>query len=112
MAITVAVGSLNQVIELQRLTTISDEFGFQQEEWVTYAKPRARTEFDDRLMRENFKNEGIDTTAVKIFTFRFVPGVTEKDRILFKGESYELYGINNMDDANRFIKVWGRKICQ
>lgn len=63
-------------------------------------------------MRENFKNEGIDTTIVKIFTFRFQRDISVADRIFYNGESYELYGINNINEENRFTKVWGRKICQ
>lgn len=82
------------------------------EEWVTYSKTRAKIEFDDRLMRENFKNDGIDTTVVRIFVFRFQEGISVTDRILYNGEPYELYGINNMNEENRFIKVWGRMVCQ
>lgn len=112
MSVNVNIGDLKSVIEIQEKKTIVDSAGFQTEEWVTIAKTRAKTEFDDRLMREVFLDDGITTTIVKIFTFRYFPNLTEQHRIFFKGKAFEIYGINNLDDTNRFLKVWGRNICQ
>lgn len=106
------LGDLKLLIEIQRNTITTDSYGFQQEEWTTICKTRAKTEFDDRLMKEIFKDDGIDTTIVKIFTFRYFRGLTVKDRILFNGQTYEIYGINNINDENRFYKVWARAIWQ
>jgi hypothetical protein len=41
-----------------------------------------------------------------------VPNVTIKDRILFKGNVYEIYGFNNINEENRFLKIWARAIEQ
>lgn len=112
MSINIKIGELKKVIEIQEKRTITDSDGFQLQEWVTIAKVRSKTEFDDRLMREVFKDTGTTSTVVKIFIFRYIPNITERHRILFEGKSYEIYGINNLDDENRFLKVWGRTICQ
>ena len=106
------LGDLKNVVEVQRFTVTTDSFGFQQEEWTTICNTRAKIEFDDRLMREVFKDDGIDSTIVKIFTFRYFKGLTTKDRILYDGNSYEIYGINNVNEENRFYKVWARAIWQ
>lgn len=104
------VGDLKHLCEVQRLVTSTDEFGFQSEEWKTIAKPRCKIEFDDRLMREIFKDDGITTTSVKIFTFRYFDGLTFKDRIFYKNKSYEIYGFNNVNEESKFYKVWARAI--
>ena len=106
------VGELKQLLELQRMEVTTDSSGFMEEELVTFAKCRCKVEFDDRLMREVFKDDGIDTTIVRIFTIRYVPNVTIKDKILFKGNVYEIYGFNNINEENRFLKIWARAIEQ
>ena len=104
------VGDLKQVLEIQRVESIEDSSGFIEEKMTTIAKARCKVEFDDRLMREVFKDDGIDTSSVKIFTIRYVPNINQKDEILFKGESYQIYGINNVNEENRFLKIWARAI--
>lgn len=104
------LGDLKQMLELQRVQTVTDSSGFIEEKLVTFAKARCKVEFDDRLMREVFKDDGIDTTLVKIFTIRFVPDVSMKDKILFKGKSFEIYGMNNVNEEDRFLKIWARAI--
>lgn len=106
------VGELRNPIEIQRFTTTTDQYGFIIEDWTTIAKARCKIEFDDRLIRESFKEGGTETTVVKIFTFRYVKDITAKDRILYKGDAYEIYGINEIDESRRFVKVWARKIWQ
>lgn len=104
----VSIGTLKHMAELQRLTSTTDEMGFPKEDWVTFAKVRCSVDFDDRLMKEIFKDDGIDTTSVKIFTFRYFEGLTIKDRVLYRGKNYEIYGFNNVNEENRFYKVWAR----
>lgn len=106
----VKLGELKHPIEIQEFKPTTDEMGFPIEEWTTIVKARAKTEFDDRLMREVFKDEGINSTSVKLFTFRYFKGLTEKHRILFNGVPYEVYAFNNVDDENRFYKVWARVV--
>ena len=39
--------------------------------------------------------------------------IAEKtDRILYKGKDYELYGVNDINEEHRFIKVWGKHLCR
>ena len=116
----ISIGTFKHMAELQRLMPTkdetdesgfpTDESGFHKENWVTFAKLRCNVEFDDRLMREIFKDDGIDTVSVKIFTFRYFEGLSIKDRILYKGQSYEIYGFNNLNEENRFYKVWARSV--
>lgn len=107
----VNLGELKKVIEIQRVKTEADIMGFQEDVWETISVSRAKIEFDDRLMREVFKDDGVDSTTVKIFTFRYIP-ITNRDRIIFNGVAHEIYGFNNVGDENRFVKVWAREICQ
>lgn len=104
------VGELKCLCEVQRLVAATDEFGFQTEQWTTIAKPRCKIEFDDRLIREIIKDGGTTTTLVKIFTFRYFKGLTFKDRIVYENKCYEIYGLNNINEENKFYKVWARAI--
>lgn len=106
----VSIGDLKHVLEIQRVIEDKDESGFPIETLKTIAKVRCKVEFDDRLMREIFKDDGIDTVSVKIFTIRYFEGLTIKDKILYKGKNYEIYGFNNLNEECRFYKVWARSI--
>lgn len=96
--------------EVQVLKTVADDMGFQTEQLVTIAKVRCNIEFDDRLMREVFKDDGVNATFVKIFTFRYFEGLTTKHRMLYKGISYEIYGFNNIGEQGRYLKVWAKSV--
>ena len=114
---SIGIGDLKQIIELQQLTTKVDESGFQVEEWETVLKTRCRVEFDKsyKLNKEVATAEGISTFTARIFTFRYDPRIAvsiTKSRILFKGNYYQLQVMNNIDEENRFLMVWGNLICQ
>lgn len=109
---SINLGDLKRVIEIQKLTSTSDSSGFQQETWRTVCTTRAKVEFDDRLMREIFRDDGVDSTVVKIFTFRYFRELSTRHRILIDGVPHEIYGFNNVNNEGRFHKVWAREICQ
>lgn len=107
------VGQLKNIIQVQKMTSSTDSMGFLQEHWETVATERARVEFDDRQIREIFRSEGISSTIGRTFMFRYPKHytITVKDRIVFKDETYEIYGHCDINDNGRYIKVWGRNIC-
>lgn len=114
---SINIGDLKQVMELQELTITTDKCGFQVEEWKTILKTRCRVEFDKsyKLNKEVATAEGISTFTARIFTFRYNPRINvsvTKHRILFKGNYYQLQVLNNIDEENRFMMVWGNLICQ
>lgn len=106
----VPIGDLRLPIELQRFEHQIDEYGFSTPKWTTYAKPRARVEFDDRLIRQVLRDDGVDATTVKLFTIRYIPNITTKDRIIYKNEEYEIYAKQDLGARERFIMLWGRCI--
>ena len=69
-----------------------------------------KVDFDDRLIRQILRDDGVDTTLVKLFTMRYIPNVTTKDRIIYKGKEFEIYSVQNINEQNRFIRLWGREI--
>ena len=108
--VNVDVGQLNTPIEIQRFEHKIDEYGFNQSVWTTYARPRCKVDFDDRLIRQILRDDGVDTTIAKLFTMRYIPNVTTKDRIIYKGKEFEIYSVQNIGEQNRFIRLWGREI--
>ena len=108
--ITVRVGDLNTPIEIQRFEHHTDEYGFTDPIWKTIAKPRCRVDFDDRLIRQILRDDGVDATTVKLFTMRYIPNITTKDRIFYKNTPYEIYSVQNINDKDRFMRLWGREL--
>lgn len=108
--VIVGVGQLNTPIEIQRFEHKIDEYGFNIPVWTTIATPRCVVEFDDRLIRQILRDDGVDTTTVKLFTMRHIRDITTKDRIYYKGKSYEIYSIQNLNEKDKFMRLWGREI--
>lgn len=108
--VLVKVGELNTPIEIQRFEHKTDEYGFPTPKWNTIAKPRCKVDFDDRLIREMLRDDGVDATTVKLFTMRYIPNISTKDRIFYKNTSYEIYSVQNINDKDRFMRLWGREI--
>lgn len=108
--VSISIGDLKHPIEIQRFEHQIDEYGFNTPIWTTIAKPRAKVEFDDRLIRQVLRDDGVDTTTVTMFTIRYIPNLTTKDRIIFKNEEYEIYAKQDYGARERFLLIWGRKI--
>lgn len=106
----VPIGELRIPIEIQRFEHNIDDYGFNQPIWTTIAKPRAKVEFDDRLIRQVLRDDGVDSTTVMLFTIRYIPNLTTKDRIVYKNDEYEIYAQQDLGARQRFLMLWGRKI--
>nr|DAW54688.1 MAG TPA: Putative head tail adaptor [Caudoviricetes sp.] len=108
--VSVSIGQLNTPIEIQRFEKQIDDYGFDKSVWKTIARPRCKVDFDDRLIRQILREDGVDTTSVKLFTMRYIANITTKDRIYYKGKEFEIYSIQNINENNRFMRLWGREI--
>jgi SPP1 family predicted phage head-tail adaptor len=106
----VNIGDLRVPIEIQRFEHKVDDYGFNQNVWTTIATPRAKVEFDDRLIRQVLRDDGVDATTASLFTIRYNPDITTKDRIIYNNEEYEIYAKQDMGARGRFLMIWGRKI--
>lgn len=111
MAININIGELKKVVEILEVVTTTDDSGFQVEDYEVLLKTRAKMEFDDRLIREVFREEGVDSTVVKIFTIRYIPNLSTKHIIRYNNTLYEIYAINNLDEENRYLRIWGKTVC-
>ena len=110
--INIYPGELRVPVEIQRFEHGVDEQGFPMETWTTILKPRCKIEFDNRLIRQVIKQHGVNATTAQIFVFRKPRGVeiTVQDKILYKGIFYEIYAIENINECDRYLRVWGRAI--
>lgn len=107
---TINIGELREPITIQRFEHDIDEYGFNTPIWKTIATPRAKIEFDDRQIRQVLRDDGVDVTTVSIFTIRYIPDITTKDRILYNNEEYEIYAKQDLGARHRLMMLWGRKI--
>lgn len=103
------IGEFKTPITIESFTTTTDEQGFNTENWVVIARPRAKVEFDERSVREVLSYDMVNSTVAKIFSFRKYKGlnVTVKDSIVCDNVRYEIYGIN---DLGTVYKVWAKTV--
>lgn len=107
--ITINIGDLNDSCEIQRLIQKTDEYGFSTNEWETIVKPRCKVEFDDRMNKIRTGDDGLDTIIVKIFTMRYIPNITRRDRIFYDDRIFDIYAIHS-DQKKKFMKMWCRDL--
>lgn len=112
----VEIGKLKHPIEIQQVIVDVDECGFQVEKNKTILKTRCMIEFDKsyKLNKEVWTAEGVDTFTTKIFTFRKHPSIeiTQKQKLIYKGQEYQIYIVNDIDEEGRFVKVWANRIVR
>ena len=75
--VNVKIGDLNTPIEIQRFEHDTDEYGFTTPIWTTIARPRCRVDFDDRLIRQILRDDGVDATTV----IAIAPATTTADEL-------------------------------
>ena len=107
--LNVEIGRLNTPIEIQRFEHRIDKHGFNVHDWTVIARPRCLIQFDDGV-RQIIRDDGVDATNVKLFTMRYIPDITTKDRIVYNNRNYEIYSVHVINEERRFMRLWGREI--
>jgi SPP1 family predicted phage head-tail adaptor len=96
-------GELRHRITLQRLTTTTNENGFEIEEWTDVKTVWAS--ITNLHGREYYEAAAVQAEQTVKFTIRYLSGVDTSMRILFQGKQYNITSIDNIKYQNRFIEI-------
>lgn len=81
-------GRLIEVIEIERFTSAVNEYGTPVQEWVRLCTLRA--ERVDQSTTEFIRNYGASDEEVVIFRARFFEGIRNADRVVWRGEAFNI----------------------
>lgn len=81
-------GKLSRVVKIQRMTETLNDAGTPVEIWADLAKLRA--EKVEQSTTEFIRNYGPGDEALAVFRTRFIPGVTNADRLVFAGQNFNI----------------------
>lgn len=102
-------GKLNKVAKLQRLDTSKKTAnGFRSEEsWATIKTFRCNvTTEENKSIRTVFKQGAIANLDYKIVTARYFEDIRHSDRLIINGKPFEIEIINNVEEANKEMRLW------
>ena len=96
-------GELRHRITLQRLTTTTNENGFEMEEWTDVKTVWAS--ITNLHGKEYYEAAAIQMENTVKFTVRYIKDLDTSMRILFKDKQYNITSIDNIKYENRFIEI-------
>lgn len=98
------IAAMDTLIQLQRYTTTSDDYGGQTKTWATYSNQKAKREYAATGSGEDFTGHINLSVNRVLFSIRWTDGVTVKDRILYADEAYDITRIEEMG-RRKFLKI-------
>lgn len=87
-------GKLINVIRVQRASTMPNEFGTPSEVWFDHK--RLRAEVIRQSAEEFINSQGANDRETVVFRTRFVQDISAADRVLFRGERYNIKGLTEI----------------
>lgn len=98
---------LNTKIALARATYTQDELGSPIATWVPYAEAFAR--FEPLLGREFFAAQQTVSESQAKVTMRWRDGIKASDRIMARGENWDIVSIQNIGYRNRELLIYVKR---
>ena len=96
-------GMFNRRIIVERKALTADELGGFAEVWQTFSQPWAYIK--PMSGRELIHADQINATAISRFIIRYTNALREDDRILYRGNYYNIRSIINIDEANKYTEL-------
>ena len=97
------IGELRHRITFQKLTTTTNENGFEVEAWEDYKTVWAAV--TNLHGREYFEAAAVQKENTVKFTIRYFKGLDTSMRILFQGRQYNIISIDNIKYKNKYIEI-------
>lgn len=96
-------GMLNRRISIERKTLTADALGGFTEIWQPLAQPWANIK--PMSGREIIHADKIDAVAVSRFIIRHNPNLREDDRVLYRGNYYNIRSLVNIDEQYEYTEI-------
>ena len=97
------IGELRHRITLQKLMATTNDNGFEVEDWIDVKTLWASV--CNLYGKEYFEAAAVQAQKTVKFTIRFLDGLDESMRVLFKGKIYNITFIDNIKYQNKFIEI-------
>ena len=94
---------LRHRITFQKLTTTTNENGFEVEEWLDIKTVWSKV--SNLHGREYFEAAAIQMENTVKFTIRYLTGIDTSMRIIFKERHYDIKSIDNIKYENRYMEI-------
>lgn len=101
-------GELDKRITFQRLTTTTNENGFEVEILEDFKTVWAAV--SNLHGREYFEAAAVQAENTVKFTIRYLPGINPSMKILFQGRQYNITSIDNIKYKNRYIEIKAQEV--
>jgi SPP1 family predicted phage head-tail adaptor len=101
-------GDLDKRITFQRLTTTTNENGFEIETLEDFKTVWAKV--SNLHGREYFEAAAVQAENTVKFTIRYLEGIDPSMKILFQGKEYNITSIDNIKYKNRFIEIKAQEV--
>lgn len=99
---------LRRKIEILQLVDGQNEYGESQRVWQAFKSPFASAE--PLLGREFFAAEAAQSKVEIKFRLRYTPGIETTMRIRHRGSDYEILSVVNVEDRDREMLLYARKV--
>lgn len=97
------IGELRHKITFQKLTTCTNENGFEVETWENYKTVWAAV--SNLYGKEYFEAAAVQKENTVKFTIRYFRGLDTSMRILFRDTEYNIISIDNIKYKNKYIEI-------
>lgn len=102
----VQIGHLDQRITLQRFVEATDGIGGVTRTWSDLASvPTVWAHVQPRLGRESFEQGRMNASLMATFMIRYRADISELDRIIWKGEPWNIRRIMRTSQRAQFLEV-------
>ena len=99
----IKVGDLRHRVSIQRKTRAPDGVGGSIVTWVQYATPWCKITpktGSERIYLDRLNAQGLSTVIM-----RYRADMSEKDKLVFRGNEYQIRSIINIEERNRYSEL-------
>lgn len=103
------ISEFKHQITIQRYQKIKDEDNRLVEKWTNLCNSRAKILWTRGS--EYIESYGTNSEVEATFYIRFnYKSITPKDRLIYKGETYDIIYVNNVQESNRYYEIKAKKV--
>ena len=99
----ITIGMLNRKISIQRENRVKNDTGGYDLTWSTVLTPWARIK--PKSGGEKVHANRLDATGLSQVVIRYNDSLVETDRVLYKGNLYQIRSIINIDEQNQWTEI-------
>ena len=99
----VSPGALREPVAFQARTRTGTGDGGYTEGWATYRSTQAHVKAASG--REVWAGDRVDARSMWKVTCRYFPGLQESDRLVIRGEAYNIRHVDNVELRNRWLVI-------